>query len=72
MAWREWSREEEKQLERIGSLDEVKEAVKESIRDEMSELTMIKDNCSTDTLTISKCCSVWCVVVSVCVYQKLR
>ena len=50
--WAKWFEEEEQEVSRAGKLDEVKEAVKESIRDEISELEMIKMNCSTDILSI--------------------
>lgn len=46
--------EEASQLESVGRLEDVREAVRESINDEISELEMIRDQCAKDARTIGK------------------
>ena len=50
----EQSEDEKKQLEKIGDLEEVQDEVRTSIRDEISELEMIRDQCSKDTRKIGE------------------
>ncbi len=49
------SQEEEELEKRTGNLEELKLEVRDSIRDEMSELKMIKENCVTDLRNIGGC-----------------
>lgn len=52
--WVERSQEEERQLESVGKLDEVRGEVKENISDEINELEMIRDHCGKDARTIGE------------------
>ena len=52
--WEEHEQAEERQLESLGQLDEVKGEVKDSIADEIYELKMIRDQCIKDTSTIGE------------------
>ena len=52
--WAERWCEEEKRLEGVGKLEEVRGEVRDSISDEISELEMIRDQCNKDTRSLGE------------------
>ncbi len=52
--WAEHLEGEERQLESLGKLDEIKTEVKDSIGDEITELEMIRDQCVKDARIIGE------------------
>ncbi len=48
LSWRRMADEEERRLEEVGDLEEVGEAIEESVQVEIEDIKTIKEQCTTD------------------------